>query len=172
MNNLLIASISEILNLKLPSSVEEHISLYNNKNQAMESRIGYELLDRGLKNLGILNYEIDFTLKPFIKNNNVKFNISHDSDMAVCVISNKEIGVDIMKIRAIDERIINRILNKNEKMPITDYDKTMLWCKKEAYIKYMGTSISSHINHIDTTKIKYEIVEKNEYIIVMCYGTI
>lgn len=173
MNKLLIASVDEIKNIKLPLSVEEHILLYKNCNQAKESRIGYELLDQGLKELGIDSYEIDFTSKPYIKNNNgIMFNISHDSNMAVCVISNKEIGVDIMKIRSIDEKIINRILNKNELMPITDYDKTILWCKKEAYIKYKGTSISSYMDKIDTTKIKYETIEKNGYIIVVCYDTI
>lgn len=153
---------------ELPLSVRSHILSYKNNDMMMESYTAYLLLDEALKENGIDTYNISFDGKPYL-DINLHFNISHDSGRAVVVISNEEIGVDIMKIRPFNNKTYEYIKNENEKVT-DDYSYTKLWTMKEAYIKYMGGSISSKMNLIDTTKYNYDIFDKDNFIIAVCKG--
>lgn len=75
-----------------------------------------------------------------------------------------------MHIRKLNKKIVDYIINDNEKYPTNDIEYTTLWCMKEAYIKYMGKSISSDLKLIDTTSCKYDIKTYDNYIIVICIG--
>lgn len=170
MNKIYFGDIKEYNIKDLPKSVRDYLEKKKNKKAFLESLTGYYLLNEGLKDFGYDSYEVIFDGRPKLDNNELYFNISHDKDMAVCVISTENIAVDIMKIRNIDERLLNYILNSSEKSPKDSYEFTKLWALKESYIKYKGESISSNMNKIDTTKIKYDIIDKNDYIVAICYG--
>jgi len=63
-----------------------------------ENTTSKDLLKDVLKNeLNITNYELTFNKynKPYLKDSNIYFNISHDKNTTILVISDKEIGVDI-----------------------------------------------------------------------------
>lgn len=171
MYKLYIKDIKEIKDIALPRNVLNHVNSYKVLERRMESIAGYSLLIEGLKEYNIIDPEIDFNGKPRLINSNIEFSIAHDSGIAVCAISEDSVGVDIMKIRPINCKMCNRILNSNEHMPENDMEYTILWCMKEAVIKYIASSIP-HIKEIDTTKYLYDIKENNGYIICVCYGKI
>ncbi|MFB7304416.1 4'-phosphopantetheinyl transferase family protein [Heyndrickxia sporothermodurans] len=88
--------------------------------------------------------------KPYLLNSSeFYFNISHSEDWVICVVSKKEIGVDIEKIKPIDLGIAKRFFSKNEYENLLSMPDNMkvnrffdLWTLKESYIKYKGTGLS------------------------------
>lgn len=57
---------------------------------------------------------IDQNEKPYIKNCNIHFNISHCENILVCAFSESPIGIDIEKIRPISLNITKRFFSENE----------------------------------------------------------
>ena len=117
-------------------------------------------------------YHIDYDIfyneygKPYIKNNPIYFNISHSGDYIVIIISDKECGIDIEKIRGLNNKIIDKIcIDKEKKSIIDDKTYTKIWTMKEAYSKYKGIGFGYGFKNIDTTKIKINTIYYLDYII-------
>ena len=109
-------------------------------------------------------FEITEHGKPYVKNLNVEFNISHSADMVVCIVDDTPVGVDIEKIRHTDLNAAKWLFNEDEIryifecMPKTEEDynyylsETVLhrffshWTKKEAYGKLAGTGLGANLN--------------------------
>ena len=110
-------------------------------------------------------FEIAEHGKPYAKNLNIEFNISHSADMVVCVVDNNPVGVDIEKIRPVDLNTAKRIFGEEEIRyifecipEIEDYNHYLnaavlqrffeLWTKKEACGKLVGTGLfaETHLN--------------------------
>ena len=104
--------------------------------------------------------------KPYLKGNKLYFNISNCDNYTVLVISSSEVGVDIEKI-TFKERVIDKICtDKEKKMIKTPEDFTIMWVKKESYVKYLGVGLAYGLKNVDTLKIKKFILKKvdNYYI--------
>lgn len=102
---------------------------------------------------GYKNSEISFKTnkygKPFLENNNIKFNISHAGDWVVGVLSNYDIGIDIEKITPIDFQIAKRFFSKLEYDNLFKLPQDLMlgrffdyWSFKESYIKARGKGLS------------------------------
>ena len=108
-------------------------------------------------------FEIAEHGKPYAKDLNVEFNISHSADMVVCAVDTNPVGVDIEKIRSVDLNTAKRIFNKDEIryifecLPdVEDYNHYLsdaplqrffeLWTKKEAYGKLLGVGLFTESN--------------------------
>lgn len=86
--------------------------------------------------------------KPFLKNVDLHFNVSHSEDMAVFAFANSEVGVDIEKIKTFKEDVAKRFFNHNEYQQLMQLPKEeqlegfyQIWSKKEAFIKLIGTGV-------------------------------
>lgn len=107
--------------------------------------------------------------KPYVENINIHFNISHCENMVACAFDEKEIGVDIEKIRPINLSITKKVCTDNELLYI--FEKTpqpddfslcerkdllekffQIWTTKEAYFKCVGTGITQ-LKSIDCFKL-------------------
>ena len=103
-------------------------------------------------------FEIAEHGKPYAKNLNIEFNISHSADMVICVVDTRPVGVDIEKIRPVDLNTAKRIFIEEETryvfgfIPDTeDYNHYLndvvlqrffeLWTRKESYGKLVGTGL-------------------------------
>ena len=136
-----------------------------------------ELLKECLKkDFNISNYEIIYNEynKPYLKNENIYFNISHDNGTTVLVISDKEIGVDL-EYYIFKENVVRKYFTNNEQNEILnsankEYDFTRIWVMKEAFVKMKGIGISYGLMNVDTTKIKdkIELIENERYLIAIC----
>lgn len=128
-------------------------------------------------------FELGLHGKPYVKNLDVEFNISHSDEMVVCAISDNSVGIDIEKVRPISVNILRRVCtdvdlkyifgdtvtinnipdNFNDKQLCRFYE---VWTAKEAYFKYIGTGIKN-LKSISMNELfeKRQIVNTSDYII-------
>jgi 4'-phosphopantetheinyl transferase len=123
--------------------------------------------------LDVLPAEINFGVtdlgKPFIKNSNLFFNVSHSKNQALLAISiDAEVGVDIEYMKDLQDAITfsNYSFSEQEKAMVfknQQIDKDVLftfWTFKEAYIKATGTGLSVDISKINLSDFYANEVHK------------
>lgn len=117
-------------------------------------RCGIALLKKAFSNLGKEISENDILMsekgKPYIDGSKIFFNISHCDGLAVCVLSDKPVGVDCESVRKASTAVMKKCFGSIE----TDYvnnseDKniafTRIWTLKESYVKMTGDGVSSSL---------------------------
>ena len=108
--------------------------------------------------------------KPYLKNNELYFNISHSYEYTVLVISNKEVGVDIEKV-TIRPKVMEKVFDEDEKKLIkSDEDFTIMWVKKESYVKYLGIGLAYGLENVHTLSLNNVIVKKIDDYYIAIYG--
>ena len=112
------------------------------------------LMGRAMADIGLGSYEIeqDKHEKPHIKGRrDIFFNISHSGDMVILGISDREIGVDIEKIKNFKDNLVNYVFSEGDKALAKelmngdgDPNKvyTRLWTIKESIMKHNGKGIA------------------------------
>ncbi|MBR4085577.1 MAG: 4'-phosphopantetheinyl transferase superfamily protein [Lachnospiraceae bacterium] len=122
--------------------------------------------------------------KPYIVGTPIHYNISHSEQYAVLVTANSEVGVDVQEKRpARMETLAKRFFSKEEWLAFSKCDGEKekkdlffhIWCRKEAYGKYLGTGLNTKVLQTnvlvdleDVLFIEYEAVEG--YQISICCG--
>ncbi|MFV8347176.1 4'-phosphopantetheinyl transferase family protein [Flavobacterium sp. ZB4P13] len=154
---------------------QRKILSYRRWQDAQLSLIGRVLLlklfeENGISSDEINNIHYNKFGKPFLKGNSLFFNISHSSDIVVCVISNKcEIGIDIEVISDIEisdfesqftEKEWNKIISSNNKKD-TFFD---YWTQKEAVVKANGNGLMLSLKSFDILENKAVINGENYYL--------
>lgn len=150
---------------QINKSKQTKINTLCDDNEKRRSILGEILLINLLKEQNIDYKEIKFEKnkdgKPFIKNFNIFYSISHSNDYVICGISNKEIGIDIEKIHPLNNKMLNSFCNKEEKEYILADDKDKrfieIFSLKEAYGKCYGFGIN-HIKEVHFKIINNKIV--------------
>lgn len=146
----------EYLTSKISSEKRETINKFYNRKDKIRSLIGEILVRVKLaEDFGIGNEDIVFEKndygKLYIKGySNLHFNISHSGDWVICGIDEKDIGVDVEKIKNIEyeeiarnffsEKESNYILNKDKKNQLARFYE--MWTLKESYVKCCGKGLS------------------------------
>ncbi|KUO64335.1 MAG: peptide transporter [Gracilibacter sp. BRH_c7a] len=94
--------------------------------------------------------------KPHLRDyTDVHYNISHTKGAIVCAVTDKPVGVDIERIRKVNERIVERYFTRNEQNYIfsrienQDERFTEIWTKKEAYVKWRGKGMTIPFGSFD-----------------------
>ena len=135
-----------------------------------------DLLTKVLEKEKMTNTDIVFNAhgKPYLKDNKLHFNISHDRNMTVLVTSDKEIGVDLEYL-TYKPSVVNKYFTPREQEIIKnsknkEYDFTKIWVMKESYVKMLGIGILHGLEKVDTIKLikKFEIIDKGKYLIAIC----
>lgn len=134
--------------------------------------IGAELLIRYylISNCNYSNDEIAFCFneygKPYIKGTkDLFFNVSHSNDWIVCGWNEKEIGIDVEKIKAVELNVAKSQFCKEEYHYIMEIKEKsverfmQIWTLKESFVKYVGKGLSIPL---DSFLIK---VNKGKYIL-------
>jgi 4'-phosphopantetheinyl transferase len=142
--------INKYLNIS-GNEFKEKILRYRRWQDAQLSLLGRILLKYGLNTFYDLeDIEIDFTLysKPFLRKQNIYFNISHAKNLTVCGIAKFPIGIDV---EFLDEKInytdFRSHMTKNEFEKINNSGNKIqsffkYWTEKEAVIKAHGKGLS------------------------------
>lgn len=101
-----------------------------------------------------LQYEFNNNQKPYIKNIEINFNLSHSGKYCICVLDKCDIGCDIQTMADIKTDIAKRFFHPNE----YDYLKLIknntkvfyrLWTLKEAFIKCVGGGLNIPLNSFE-----------------------
>ncbi len=85
----------------------------------------------------------------------IHFNLSHCKEAAICVVSDKPVGVDIESIHRYSESLARYVMNDAEMETILHADNpafefTKLWTRKEAVVKLSGHGISNDMKPVLT----------------------
>lgn len=148
----------------------EKITKYKFMIDKKVSLIAYLLLIYGLKKeFGIKKMPEILTEKigkPYFKNSNILFNLSHTRNGVICSIYKNRVGCDIENIV---EKIIpaKSILCPNEMEMIGENTRyfTKIWTLKEAYSKCTGLGLTEKLNNIDFSRfINNKIFKINDYL--------
>lgn len=106
--------------------------------------------------------------KPYYSDIDVFFSISHCKTAIAAAVSEKEIGVDIMDHRPVNEKIALRICSDKELEKFREAkDKqiflTELWCKKESIVKKSGLGFTQGFKTVETENSHCRIFSANKY---------
>ena len=139
---------------RMPDFRKEKIDAFKPHHSKLLSLGAGILLETAMKDIGISNYEVipDPDKKPRIKgHDDIFFNISHSGDVVILGISDREIGVDIEKIKLFKDSLVNYVFGEGDKSLAkelmdgeNDADKvyTRLWTVKESIMKHSGKGIA------------------------------
>ena len=94
------------------------------------------------------------TGKPLIKNSSLNISVSHSADLAVVLVSGKNVGIDVENTERNIDKIASRFLNENEINTISAFQhpqqaKILFWSAKEAIFKcacFEGIQFNRQIN--------------------------
>jgi 4'-phosphopantetheinyl transferase len=134
------------------------------------------------KELNISNHEIVFSKneygKPYLTDYpGFQFNIAHTHNAMVIAFSKNEIGIDIEKIKVPEFKIAKRFFTCSENNYILshknpEYAFYEIWTKKEAYIKCLGTGLTTPLKSFDVLDQKHSPLIQSfkikEYLISIC----
>lgn len=111
--------------------------------------LGAELvLIKALSDFGVHDYEIGYAPygKPYIKDSDIHFNLSHSEEKIMCAISGNPVGCDVEKITDIELEIAKRFFYTTEYSEISRFTQKChqnemffrLWTLKESFMKATG----------------------------------
>jgi len=117
--------------------------------------LAYLLLVYALRKKGLFHSLPEFGFgtggKPFLKNyNGIYFNLSHCKNAVVCILSDKEVGIDVERVCEYDDELAQAICNNIEYQWINGFPDlelkakhfTGLLTRKESFVKWRGTGFS------------------------------
>lgn len=91
---------------------------------------------------------------------NVHFNLSHCRVAAICVVSDKPVGVDIETIHPYNESLVRYTMNDDEVQRIngSGLEFTKLWTQKEAVVKLSGRGITTDLKTVLSGRVPEDLV--------------
>ena len=124
--------------------------------------------------------------KPYFKNYpDFKFNISHSATIAICAVSDTEIGCDIELIRDINLNIARKVLSKEEQRAFENEDRFDLekssdskpfdrklklfytiWTAKESMAKALGRGLGIDFSSFSVLDTGYDIVKNKDKLLL------
>ncbi len=146
-------------------------SFTNEKDKLLSLAAGIAL-NEGLKEFNLLERDLEITInefgKPYFKDrDDIKFNLSHSVDSSICVISSKDVGCDIEKLRKYNKKIANKCFSDEEKEFIVNSSNideafTRIWTLKESFFKAIGNGLSFNMNGVSINpKENYIEIKQN-----------
>lgn len=94
--------------------------------------------------------------KPLLKSHpEIHFSIAHSGNCVAVAVSDEEIGLDAELIAKAPMKVLKRAFSPNEAAQIQtavnpNLEFFRIWTRKEAYGKYLGTGLSTHVLKSDT----------------------
>ena len=93
-----------------------------------------------------LDIAADENGKPRLRDGGLFFSLSHSGDVALCAVSDQELGADIQEQKPFNERLARRFFTVEElayilASPDRDYTFSQVWALKESYIKAVGLGL-------------------------------
>lgn len=122
----------------------EKALLLRRQEDQLRSLAATVLLDVALRPYGRqereMRYDFTQTGKPFFPDlPEFCFSLSHAGEIAVCAVSNREIGVDVEHRRPVSDVLIRRYFSEKERQAA---EPMWLWVLKESYGKLTGRGLA------------------------------
>lgn len=122
------------------------------------------------ENISDPKYSEDYYHKPYIKNHDIEFNLSHSKEMVACAISDKTVGIDIEYVeKDIDLNIAKQYFYDKEYENIIQSENKAdeffkYWVLKESFMKYTSLGFNLELNefNIDIKDEDINVILKNK----------
>lgn len=119
--------------------------------------------------------------KPYIKDSNLYFSLSHSNGVIALAVSKEEIGLDIELIKDVKDNLAHKVMNEAEYniyKGLSKNDKISyfyeVWTSKEAYVKKLGSALTlnpSNINIDSDVILKNINISNSQYMIALTDAT-
>ena len=130
-------SLDDLLNSKYLSN-SERLSFETFKNESVKKE---KIVSTILKNKYIGEYHLNEFGKPI--SDSAFFNISHSHGYIALVIDHVPVGIDIEKVRPVEDNLKSYISNEEEKNYIRNDESFFeIWTNKESLVKANGNGIN------------------------------
>ncbi len=110
--------------------------------------------------------------KPYLEDRARHFSISHSGDLVACIVDCREVGIDIEKIRPVNPRIAERILNEEEQAELSavseeERDEALIriWTRKESVAKCLGGGIFRNPKELPMDEFEITTERYGEYFV-------
>ncbi len=178
--NKLTTDISKYSNIdkKRLEKIKKSTNLLFIKEQLGSNLLLNDILENNyFKDINLLEYVYNESGKPYLKDDNLYFSLSHSNGIVALTVSKEEVGLDIELIKPVKDALAKRIMNDREYNIYSSLDKNKkityfyeVWTSKEAYVKKLGTSISLNPSNIEIDEdilIKRITIDNNEYMLAV-----
>lgn len=142
----------------------------------IENIAAAKVIDMAVSEYGFREKDLKYVYgpqgKPYVEGNPFYINISHSGDYAVCLISDRESGIDIQKVEKNRLAVAKRFFAESEYKWIiskeNEHDQNeafyRMWALKESYVKAIGIGTSLAFD-------KFEIrINADDSAKVFCHG--
>ena len=142
---------------------KESISRLRRQESRLES-LGAGLMLRTLlleNNLPLEALSVSEKGKPFLKNHDFHFNLSHSNGYVVCAFGSVPCGIDIQKEKEDRSNIARIFFTESEYALVQKYGVSMftrIWALKESYVKYKGEGLSLPLKSFQVYPGSYDIL--------------
>ena len=163
---------------KFSKAFQQKIKGYYQWTDAQASLLGRLLLFKGAEiyNKQYTEADIDYNnyQKPFFKDQQLKFNISHSGELVVCVLSNTlDLGVDVEMIKAIDLESFRSQMTPTEWKKVVAASNKLeafydYWTAKEAVVKAHGVGLSLPLKSFEILEAKVNVAGTLYYTKEIC----
>lgn len=106
-----------------------------------------------------LKYKYGLRGKPYLETSPLCFSISHCNNIIVCIISERNVGIDIEEVKKINRFIVSKALTQKEQEELKKVQAELLdkkneyffrlWTLKEALMKTIGDGLSYGMKNIE-----------------------
>lgn len=151
----------------LQSCLRRMFKFYLKENMSSKDMLDFILRDNNIYDYNVYYNEYG---KPYL-DNGLYFNISHSKNVIVCVISDREVGIDIEYLRYSDS-VIRKCFNDKERVVSLNNKEifTIIWTIKESYVKLLGIGLEYGLNNVDSFSLRDNVIVKkfNDFIVSIC----
>ena len=101
-----------------------------------------------------LKYKYGLNGKPYLENSPFYFSISHCNNIVVCIISKRNVGIDIEDIKQVNKFVVKKSLTELELLKLLSLNNKeeyffRIWTLKEALLKVKGFGLSYGMKNIE-----------------------
>ncbi|MGN0823851.1 MAG: 4'-phosphopantetheinyl transferase family protein [Candidatus Coproplasma sp.] len=119
------------------------------RDKLLSAAAGY-ILEQALKSEGVASFSLCYNQngKPYLRDGKVYFNLSHSGSVAVCAVSDREVGVDVQAFRPVKDELLKKVCTQAEYSFVTADGGEILqrfcrvWALKESVMKCLGKGLS------------------------------
>ncbi|CUX69930.1 4'-phosphopantetheinyl transferase sfp [Clostridium sp. C105KSO15] len=169
--------------------LERYEAPLGKKKRELEHELGKKLLLIGLKDLYGISFESQDQLvivkgehgKPYLKDfPHINYNISHTDGLVACGIGDRQLGIDVERIRPFRNTILRKVFSDAEKRHMDEIPESersqyffRVWTLKESYLKASGLGITVPLTTISfecsvPDASFYQTMLKGDYVLSIC----
>ena len=169
----------QVIYNSLSASRKAHIDRMKIENDRLRSLAATKILNTLLCEFGHdkASLETDQNGKPYLSGSDLFFSISHSDTGVVCAVSEKAVGIDIEKIKPVQNKLIDYVCNEGEKQYVLSDPKEKsessvyrrffeVWTAKEAFFKKQD-GLAKSVRGIDTLLLQKSVYVIEDFLITV-----